>query len=448
MEKAIFFDTETFNKALMGHKSEMDKLYNSPNLGFDFKDKISKLHDVLEERFPGQLHVITGEQPYGAYGRPKVLAKRLLSKALQFHNPEIKVIELFASNDLIGSEEGFWRLTLPTKTAGPDGVVSQNVLSDKFRANGKTARGLLLPHEYVTGQVQKIIQNTRHHYPGNLPYNKGSRYDLSVITEWAHSYGITIDSNNPAPHAPENYADAHINWLVALEKKLGLETDYVTEEGEIDLMLARQGGVEVIQSLWKTGLSSMMERSIPTISLKLTPEEIARTPFNLAREGNRLVTRFHPEDDSLIEAITKDGIETLTLDQALSGDFEFSWKAVPRVVLYSLSGLDGHVTGGGSVYNADAQLFMDINNLPYFPIIYMNPQINGETVSVLQYQTVSSGRNFDMAKEQVRKGKVSLLDFVMSCDTEEARAKIEETILTHQPFNTTEYVEILSKDQI
>jgi hypothetical protein len=433
-------DTRQFNNAMEQHRAQMDRRAATGIGSTNLNHAVVKLNENTLPEAHGQPTVITGEQPYGPFGTSKVIGKRLLAHALQVTNSEIYTVELFANHDLVGSEEGFYRLATPTN-GRPEGVVLENILSSRYRSNRETASGIILPHEYITPFSQKLTNGLRSHYPGNKSGLKEPRFNMEVISDWIGLYGA-VNEITPA----ENYAEAHIKWLTDLERSIGLQMDHVTREGEIDLRIAQNGGIEIMQELWVDGLKKLEASGYTPTALRIGEEEHKKTPFNLAINGRRLDTTYGNSDQSQVIVSSREGQQTITLDEALSGKYDFSWKAVPRVVLYSLSGISGHITGGGSIYNTDAAAFLDQFDIPYFPIASMNPKLNGEKASVLQYATISSGRKNDKALEAVRSGQTSLLDFVLSCDPEVAREAIQKTIEQSNPFNINQTVTIPNRE--
>lgn len=399
------------------------------------RQDLIRLQEAVHQTIPyDHLAVITGEQPYGALGTTKVLTKRLLAQTLSETYGDVTPIELFNNHDLVGSESRFFRLELPTVGA-KDGIFKINLLTEKLRRGGLTAQGVLLSNETLIEQVTKARSALPIHYPSTVVNRERFQLDESRADEWVRSYTSpsTDDSSKRA-----SYSDAHIAWLTDLEKHVGLEMKHIIREGTFDLMLLKNGGVEILNNLWEQGLHNLRDENYESIALKLDDTALSATPFNIAEDGVRLLSKYTNSDKSLIETMHPHTKETgvLTLDEALSGSYGISLKAVPRVVLYSLSGMDGHITGGGSVYNADAQHFMETFSLPYFPIMHMSARDEHGKIGTLQYSsTAFLRREHPLAVRQVREGGVSLLDLIISCNLDDIQQAIHST--TQQGGNLT-----------
>ncbi len=435
--------TDSFYQDLVSHTEDMEHAVSRSK----YRDDIECMQKALQHNYPeGKYRVITGEQPYGALGTPKVLGKRILATALTKHHPDVVSIELFANLDLVGSEKGFYQLSIPN-IGSPDGVLGYNLLSERIRSDDSIAAGIQLPNDYITRQIAKALQSFRGYYPGQMPHGRGPRYDIDVMSNWARLYGVP---EKTSVNQLGNYAEAHIQWLTNLEHTLGIKLDYLARESEVDLLLAKNGGINILDKTWKRGIRRLREIGYTPVGIKITEDQDEITPFNLSYNGIRLRSRFVNNDGSrILLSNPKDPSSSheITIDDAISGKYGFSFRAVPRVLLYSLAALSGHITGGGSIYNQDARYFMELEGMPYFPITNMHAEENGEKLSCIQYISLALSRsNHPGAEEALRKGHLSLLDFVLSCNLTEARECIANTIDKNQPFKTSQYIVVPNKE--
>jgi hypothetical protein len=426
-ETQQYTNIHEYHQAMSDQSEHMGDLIDS-HTHTELRDHLTDLNETVKEHYPYKsMLVITGEQPYGALGGTKVLGKRILAQTLSETYGDVATAELFTNHDLVGSEPGFFRMVIPT-LGSAEGIVNLGVLSGKLRQNGVTASGIVLPNEKLQEQVNTIRDGMHKHYPTTQVYKDSVGFDPDITHRWAGAYGIQENGEFDPKSTPDNYAQAHIDWLTGFEKSIGLEMDQVIKEGDFDLALARNGGIEVLDLIWKRGLINLRNNNYDAVALKTDESALQATPFNLSENGVRLQTSYTNGDNSLIEAInpvTKER-SVITMDQAVSGRFGFSFKAVPRVVIYSLSGIHGHITGGGSVYNIDAQSFMKSLQLPYFPIIHMHAHDGEQQISSLQYASIATTRKaHERANSAVRQGKVSLLDLAMSCHLEEIKSAIK-----------------------
>jgi hypothetical protein len=420
-ESQNYLNLEEYHDAMRTQQHDMETVIDS-NEHTQIRDSLLRLTSSLKENYPfTDMVVITGEQPYGALGGTKVLAKRVLAQTLAETYDDVTGIEMFANHDLVGSEPGFFRLVLPTVGA-KNGLATLNIVTGKLKENGLTASGILLPNSVIDAQVNKACESLPHHYPTTKLKRQHIGYDPKIGEEWARTYDNENDLKS-------NYADAHIQWLTDFENKIGLEMEHITTEGQLDLLLARNGGIDLLNTIWKRGLFNLRNINYESVALKLDDNAIEATPFNLAKNGVRLLSRYANSDHSLVNTInpiTKEE-DIITMDEALSGSYDFSFRAVPRTITYSLAGIEGSVTGGGSIYNTDARSFMDTFRLPYFPIIHMSAQEDGTKISNLQYDSLAFARkSHDEARTAVKTGNVSMLDLAISCHFEDIKESIEK----------------------
>ncbi|MCA9329995.1 hypothetical protein KDA11_05075, partial [Candidatus Saccharibacteria bacterium] len=339
-----------------------------------------------------------------------------------------------------------------------------------------TVRRLAL-NSYPRGYIEKMNSSIPE---SERMYTSSPNLDEQVLSDWLACYGfkirydeqgnITGAARGEYPYPPDhltqtnaddrlkiqyshnfNLAEAHINWYLHLQRQLGIEQINTFSEGQFDKLLLANGGLEIFRSEWTLIIDALEAASnLNLVSIKLDKPEVRRAaPFNLEYGGIRYDAYFNKRDDSQLDLYSRQhGVQeaAITLDDVFSdvSEWSVSLGAVERVVLYSLAGVAGHITGGGSAYNYDALQVMQVLNLPYMPLWWfpkkdqydrpMTPVIwptlaNKEWRNLQTLGSNGAGnQTSDAILQNTLEGNYSLLDLAMSTDPQEAHMLMQEHI--------------------
>jgi len=485
-----------FYGQMAAHSETMQDQIHHPETGTVMDiiaDDVYQMTQAVDYYFPGQvtasgqvLRVIAGEQ--SVVVMPKQVAKQVAMVALQ-NEYGVTPIDLRADLDLVGSEADIVAVPLPN-TGDRSGRTTYNLLSGKYRASNGATNGVALPNPYVTKMLTDL-QNKHlpQIYTRSLQSSRGGyepTLDQQVVADWMACYGIAPDgsrlkqmpdymtaSNNYSTTVPEigielptNFAQGNENHRLWMQRQLGIEAQYVVSEGEIDRILLQNGGFNALRVLLTSARQWLREDGYQpnSAALKLEDDKDDEVPFNIVSRGRRAHSaNFLPGDDSMIHVqFDPEGKyqADYSVDQLLNDpQFGISLKAIPRVILYSLAGLSGHITGGGSIYNYDAQQIMDIVGLPYFPLWnFTKKDQNGKRVTALSY--VSTGirklRSSDeikaegneetvLAYELSTRGRFAFLDLMMSTYADQAAHEIGQLIAMGGNITPDTYVELTNR---
>ena len=379
------------------------------------------------ELTPDDIIVIFGEQTYGLNEPPKVIGKRLLAKGLE-QKHGIRSIELFASFDMAGTEGGIYRMQLPSPTT-PEGYCVLNVLSGWKKRKYAATAGFRCP---TPEEMQRAYSTMESLYR--------SKRAIGMREFLTHYYGIS-----------PNYAEANIDILRSFEKQIGLQVETSVREESLDTKLAQNGGMQIMLHMWPE-LSRQANNHNHYEGVRVPNGNEA--PFQLYHTTDpscvgRMITHLVQKEgqvagmDSQVYAkcMQCSFEETTSPQDIINQGRPLTWKAIPRVVLYSTIVADGHITGGGSIYNQAAKEGSERIGIPYFPITWMDKQDQeGNKVGVFNYQSTSTfrekGAYVSEAKSFVREGKAAMADLVLSIGVEQLKGSIEEILRSELTTST------------
>lgn len=363
---------------------------------------------------PEDVVVIFGEQTYGLNESPKVIGKRVFAEGLKRH--DIVTMELFASYDVAGSESGIYRMQLPHPNTR-EGNVSINILPGWKKGKNVATSGFRSPtHDELRAGF------------GTIESLYGSIKSENISTYLENYY-----SNQ------NSYAEANIQILREFERQIGLEMEHWITEDILDTQIAKNGGMEVMLFLWP----KIVERAKTHPTEGVRVPELKETPFHLYHAQDncmgRMESRFYKTDgeihmESVIGArcMHCGHTETTNPQEIVNSDRKITWRAIPRVVAYSTLGIaDGHITGGGSIYNATAENTINGLGIPYFPVTNMNKtDENGTRTGIFRYQSAANTKG-EFSNEQrlfVQQGRAAMADLVLSVGVHQLKDALEKTL--------------------
>ena len=241
----------------------------------------------------------------------------------------------------------------------------------------------------------------------------------------------TSFSNVPFPR-PISLAQGHENFYSIVQQRFGIAPDLTIYESEFDPFLLRNGGYEVLARIWKSLQNEALSSGMHLKTIKPI-EDDPRTPFNLSRDGMRLLSVQEGDFVHILDPKTQQVQESHHISEVLSPDGEFgvSLRAIPRVMLYAMAGVSGHITGGGSIYNDDARELIKLIHMPYFPLWSFDSQSSSpiQYISLASYKSRGKARqNTQATIDFTRAGKASILDCVMSMYPEQVAEEIRDWI--------------------
>lgn len=363
--------------------------------------------------------VIFGEQTYGLNEPPKVLGKRLIAKDLQ-NRHGVKPIELFASYDMVGTEGGIYRMQLPCPNA-PEGHRSINVLAGWSKRKHAATAGFRSP---TRDELQRLFATM------DSFYGSKRAIGLKDYLDYHYSRGL-------------NYADANIDILRSFESQIGLQIENYVREEMLDTKVAQNGGMQVMLHIWPR-LSEEANNHNNHNEVRVPNGN--EVPFQLYHTENpncmgRMISSFMQEEGQVANMDTPVHArcmeckheEFTTPRDVTTERRQLTWKAIPRVVLYSTLLADGHITGGGSVYNQAARGGLEELGIPYFPITWMDKhEASGNKRGIFKYESsaIPAGRGVHEleARTFVLEGRAAMTDLVLSVGVEQLRESIEQTL--------------------
>lgn len=355
---------------------------------------------------PESFTVIFGEQAYGLNERPKVVGKRLLGRALERHG--VQQVELFANYDSAASEAGIRRMELPNPHTA-DGVYRVNILTGWKKKTQTPTAAFRSPSEE---ELQKIMASLR----GNYSHLKA----MSFVDYLRQSYTTGM-----------NYADANIDLLRKFQEQIGLVIERFVTEDKIDTKIAQSGGMEIMLKLWP----SLSEASHNNGQENVRVPDMNEAPFYIYHRDGACNGRMHGTFQEELQQIRLDSClsakclecghtENLTPQEVVDSQRIVTWRAIPRVFLYSALGVaDGHITGGESVYNDVVAKASGEIGIPYFPITWMDKKdANGNLSGIFQYESFANTRKNDLSAlpgyqnsvQTVNDGSAAMADLIIS----------------------------------
>lgn len=373
------------------------------------------------------LVIILGEQTYGP-GPQKVAGKRLLGNAASRY-AGVTVVELFASQDALGSEPDITNFRLPNPQPAV-GTIAVNMLPNWRRSAHLATAATASPD---TSHVEKMSSTIA----GLYPQRAAAAFLVRMGTAYANH--------------PNNYGAANAEMLRDYEETLGIAGDVMVHDGQLETLIAQNGGLQVMMALWPAFVTAARKHAIEGVRVPDTDE----APFYLYHQdcGGRMNVRTMTSDPAAAGLETHVAAqclhckhsEAVTLGEIIDSGRTLSFRAMARVAAYSLFGIaDGHVTGGGSIYNAPTEAALKDLGLPYYPLMYMSKvDGQGQHTALFQYESGTTRRKkastlagYEAAKQQVREGRVSIADLEISTSAEAVRAGIEDAMRDPGAFNT------------
>lgn len=416
--------TQEFADAMAEHRIELREAQErslTPEL-IDLTIKARTAVSNVLELTPNRLVVIFGEQTYGLNEPPKVLGKRLFANALE-RGHGVQTVEMFATHDSAGSEPGIYRMQVPNPQ-NPDGFQSLNILTGWKKRRQSPTASFRSPTETEIAVFDQTLSTL---------YG-GTKAD-SLIRFMSGPYTTHAD----------NYAKANIDILRRAEALIGLKIERFITEDVLDTKIARNGGMEVILHLWPKLSAEAQKVSNPGVRIPLSNE----APFLLYHQDGECQGRMQVEFVHLKDAPNLDSpilstclecnhSETLTSRMVIERERLLTWRAIPRVFLYSALGIaDGHITGGGSVYNKTAQTASRNIGIPYFPITWMDKNNDdGEQEGIFRYQSFSVTKKPNMqqmpgyqkAVRFVHEGGAAMADLFLSIGVGQLKNVVEDAL--------------------
>ncbi len=423
------------------HSQEMERALDVAADAYGIHAGIREMQAAVRSRY-GEGHlVLSGEQTIMPL--PKNVAKLVAAKALQHISDNVRVLNLRANLDLVGSEGDMYKVWIPSETS-QTGYVDMAFMSRArlSKTPGLTAEGALLNDDQLQANVHAFTTgHLKFAYAGS--HKVGERIvpdlDARVIDIFRQCYGLLplgsetteVHSGLPFPQ-PISLAQGHENFYSVVQQRLGIVPDLTIYESDLDPYLLRNGGYEVLARIW-TSLQNEAIRSGINLSTIKPVQDDSRTPFNMSREGVRLLTIQEGDIVHVLDPRTQSTQESHHISDILREGSEFgvSLRAIPRVMLYSMAGISGHITGGGSVYNRDARELISLIHMPYFPLWNFDSLSSSpiQYVSMASYKSRAKARqNTQATIDFTRAGKASILDCVMSMYPEQAAQEIEDWI--------------------
>lgn len=443
----------------------------------DIRPDIIRMRTAVDGVFGKRQFVIAGEQSMPPI--PKMAAKLIAMKALTALDDQTVAINLRADHDLVLSESEILSMYVP-HPGNNDGFTRLRLLSDKHLHRRQTISGISLTDpatsEYIGRQLTYFANNTfPDAYLSSLKLlgrskserEEGIAQSYMVMEDWLSCFGFDTQGNRlqqmpdhllfspdhikkrrldgAVPQIdirlPSNLAQANENWYLWLQRQLGIESQYTLSEGFLDSFLLQNGGMEILQKRFSSTLRKLQELGYEPVTSDFFNQRNT-TFFNLEKDGLRYYSYFDQKDDSVVRVVDPLTGQELKLgvDELLHDDeWMISLTAVPRVALYSLAGFGAHIKGGGSRYNYDAKAVVAAMDMPYFPLWNFAERINECWSSPIQYNSIAKensrhgGRLSQLKKEGaidqvVAQGKISLLDLMLSVNSQEASLEIEKWI--------------------
>ena len=383
---------------------------------------------------PDELALFFGEQTYGP-GPQKVLGKRVLGRAAHLYAGTTSV-ELMASSDAIGSEPDLRAFKLPN-VQNKVGFTVLNLLPGWKRAANRATDACESP----TPEALASLRDTAY----NL-YNRG------VAAPFLNRLSAVYEAN-------PNYAKANTALLRDYETDLGIAGDILVHDSDIETLIAQNGGLEAIMALWPSFLAAAREHSVDGVRIPNDHE----APFYLYHEcGGRMEVVIHTADPTRTDYETPliadcqncDHQEDTTVSEVLGSGRRLTFRAMARVAAHSLFLGDGHITGGGSIYNIPTEDAFKTLGIPYFPLMHMaKTDADGDRSGVFQYDSAVLSKKkaqqlpgYEAAKALVHEGGVSMADLEISTSPASVRAGIEAALASPGNFGPHSRV-VVPKEQ-
>lgn len=354
--------------------------------------------------------VFYGEQPVGL-NEPAgpIVGKRLLAHVTAtIMGTEAMLLDMRAISDVINSEPGLYRLTVPDPREERGITNIHWVRARKFyqipAANAMISRNAI---DNVVLQLQQIYDSETLRFFDNE--------NLSEIVK-----GDEI-----------NYAEFMNTLLNILLSNLGLQSPSIVTDITLDSVIAQSGGLDLILNHWPEIID--LSNSYNTENLARIPETNEAPFFTFLENQPRLVVKII--DDQNFNAYnprTKELVTAFSRDDVVNGRVPVCFRAIPRILLYAIIS-DAHITGGGARYNEFTEkVFEDIFRVPYFPLAWMDLGDKMGLRNLFQYQSAAlRNKNelpgFNRALSAVERGEISALDLFLSLP-ENARELVQQQV--------------------
>jgi hypothetical protein len=427
----IEISSAQFTEQVLKHKENRTVVMSAlpPRIADLCEQTQSSVRDILKVK-PNDVVVVLGEQTYGFNEPPKVIGKRILAKDMEI-NHGVTAIELFASYDVVSSEGGIYRMQIPHANA-KEGVVSVNMLPGWKHKKHVSTVGFQTPTpEEMTAAMDTL----------SGIYGPTKSENLRAFYE----------KHNSSNH---NYAEANAVILRDFEQQIGLQIQRYVYENTLDTHIAANGGMEVMLYLWPRLLKEAQQFQTSEVRVP----DINETPFFIYHTDNNCggrmksffidtETELNLESQIASRCMQCGHDETSSPGNLLETGRQLTWRAIPRVIAYSTLGVaDGHITGGGSVYNGIAQQASDNIGLDYFPIVHMSKvDEHGEKTGIFNYPSAAlskaKGPNLKQAETFVKEGRAAMTDLIMSVGVSQLKEKLKESLDTGISTNVKFYFE-------
>lgn len=395
----------------------MNEMPRLPEVALELRQNVRESFGIK----PDTAWIVLGEQSVGLNEPPLVIGKRVLGAFLASKGSSC--LHYYAESDVVNSEPGLYRLELPDPT-NQEGIRRIHWLSsDKF--NQVPANRVSLDEiniERVIDELAKI-------------YDRHSLRFRAFL-------GDLVQETSPLFSPAQNYAEMMNHLQGRLLSELGLLSRKKTSDVDFDSMLAKEGGLDLVLQLWPTivDLSNKYKKLWDRVRI---PEK-NEAPFYVYLSGCPIRAKvfFDEEKDGYFIAVhpfRREFLRSFNKDQIMDGEIPITFRAIPRVLLFS-SIFDGHVTGGGAGYNKiTREVFKEIFGIDYFPLTWMDlVDENNQLLGLFQYQSLALRRKrregYSIAEEMVRRGLVSALDLYLSLPPN-AKEAVQQQVFENPNFN-------------
>ncbi len=381
---------------------------------------------------PDELAIVYGEQPTGLNEPVLVIGKRVAAEATRRRDPNIRLVEYYASGDTANSQEGFYKLVLPDPS-NERGVWEHNIIPIRH-FNQVAAFQISVDHliEGFDKLGPLLIER----------YGSDNRRVFELIGRMA------VMRYKRDKGQIQSYDQAQIALLRDIEGILGIRSRRWIRDIEFDTALAAleladgETVLSILMSQWRNFLEIARKHQIPEDTRTRIPNP-NEMPFwvYLTYDGRPIRAQVFFDDDRMKFIATHPQQRDLILEEfdmdslierIKKGTLFLTFRVLPRAFLLSLI-FDGHITGGGARYNEILQkVFPELTNCSHYPIAFMDlVDEEGRPRGVIQYRSSALNKKKNpylvAAEKQVSRGMVSMVDLFLSLP-DNARDRIEEAI--------------------
>lgn len=312
-----------------------------------------------------------------------------------------------AGYDVVNSEAGFFRIMIPDPN-GKEGVRYVHWLGNVDEVYYQIpARHVNVDKDMICDVTNKL-DNVYDPELGEYLMFKGNLWRILV----QNGDNVT------------DYADFMNRIQDILLSRLGLNSPKRILGARFDSFIALKGGLHLILSCWPKIINLCQKHDIPGVARIPKKEE---APFYIYLQNQ---PRLEVQMDKLgsfvaLNPITKQIVGSFSMEDLLKDVVEgrvlLTFRAVPRIILYS-GIFDAQVTGGGAMYNLITRnVFQELFQIPYFPLAWMDLiDERGNRKGLFQYNSAAltpnkaNLRGFREASRAIEEGAVSALDLLLS----------------------------------